>query len=336
MERMKKRGWLLAGLVAMTMAVTACGAQNNAGTPSGGSDAAKVKKIGIIQIMDHPALNAARDGFIQALADAGYKEGEKVTFDRQNAQNDQSVAKTIADKFVRDEDDLILAVATPAAQAVYNATKTIPIVFTAVTDPVKAGLVQSLDHPGTNVTGTSDAVPIGEQLKLIQQILPQAKNIGFLYNPGEPNSVVQLDQAKQVAPQFGFNFIPQPVSGLNDVKVATAQLTSKVDAIYVPTDNTVVSAIATVVATAKEKKIPVFGSEEGQVQQGALITKGIDYKKLGYQAGQLAVKILSGADPKTLPVETAKNLGVVVNLKTAQDLGITIPDSLLQDAKKIQ
>jgi putative ABC transport system substrate-binding protein len=286
--------------------------------------------------MDHPALNAARDGFIQALADAGYKEGEKVVFDRQNAQNDQTTAKTIADKFVRDKDDLILAVATPAAQAVYNATKTIPIVITAVTDPVKAGLVQSMDKPGTNVTGTSDAVPIGEQFKLIQQILPNAKKIGFLYNPGETNSVVQLDQAKQAAPQFGFTLVPQAVSGLNDVKVAASQLAGKVDAIYVPTDNTVVSAIATVVDAAKEKKIPVFASEEGQVEKGALITKGIDYRKLGYQAGQIAVKILSGADPRTIPVEIARDMSIVVNMKTAQELGIQIPDSLLQNARKIQ
>lgn len=325
----------MAGMLAMAVAVAGCGAQNNSNAPGVG-DGGKVKKIGIIQILDHPALNAARDGFIQALADAGYKEGQNVTYDRQNAQNDQTTAKTIADKFVRDKDDLILAIATGAAQAVYNVTKTTPIVITAVTDPVKAGLVQSMDHPGTNVTGTSDAVPIGEQLKLIQQILPNAKKIGFLYNPGEENSVVQLDQAKQAAPPFGFTLVPQPVSGINDVKVATTQLAGKVDAIYVPTDNTVVSAISTVVEAAKEKNVPVFASEEGQVKQGALITKGIDYKKLGYQAGQMAVKILSGADPKTLPVETAKDMNVVVNLKTAQELGVKIPDSLLQSAQKIQ
>ncbi|MDI3326989.1 MAG: ABC transporter substrate-binding protein [Alicyclobacillaceae bacterium] len=333
MNKMRIFGMWTAVLMAVT-ALAGCGAPTGPGGAAGGGTS--VKKIGIIQIVDHPALNEARDGFIQALADAGYKEGEKVVFDRQNAQNDQTTAKTIADKFVRDKVDLILAVSTSAAQAVYNTTKSIPIVITAVTNPVSAGLVQSMDKPGTNVTGTSDAMPIAEHFKLIQEVLPNAKRIGFLYNPGETNSSEQFKEAQGAAPQFGFTLVPGAVSGVNEVKTATAQLADKVDAIYVPTDNTVVSAIATVVQTAKEKKIPVFGSEEGQVKQGALITKGIDYHKLGYQAGQIAVRILKGEDPKSIPIETAREMNVVVNLKTAQELGIRIPDALLQKAKKIE
>lgn len=295
----------------------------------------KVIKIGISQLVEHPALDSAREGFIEALKEAGYEDGKNIKIDFQNAQNDITNAQTIARKFVDEKVDMILAIATPAAQAAANVTKDIPILITAVTDPVSAGLAESLEKPGGNVTGTTDMNPVAEQIKLIKDLVPNAKNVGILYNSGEINSKVQVDIAKQAAKEYGLNIIEATVSNSNEVSQATQSLMGRVDAIYVPTDNTIVSSIGAVIKVANEHKVPVIGSERGQVEAGAVATKGIDYKELGKQTGRIAVEIIKGKKPQDIPIEGAKNVTLIINQKAAETIGLTIPKEILEKADEI-
>lgn len=296
-----------------------------------------VVEIGISQFVEHPALDAARQGFIDALKDAGYEDGKNIKIDIQNAQADMPTAQTIAQNFASKDKDLILAIATPSAQAAYNATKEIPIVITAVTDPVDAGLAKSLEKSGTNVTGTSDATPMEAQFQLIKDLIPNAKKIGFPYTTSEANSVVQLNQAKALASKFGFEIVPSGLTNVNEIpQVLQSLINSKVDVVYVPTDNTLVSATAIVSAKCLENKIPFIGSEKGQVEGGALATEGLDYYKLGYQTGEIAVQILKGKKPSDIPIATLKDTELVINTVTAGKLGITIPDSLKKSATLIE
>ncbi|MCM8900728.1 ABC transporter substrate-binding protein [Caldicoprobacter algeriensis] len=295
----------------------------------------KVIKIGISQLVEHPALDSAREGFIEALKEAGYEDGKNIKIDFQNAQNDITNAQTIARKFVDEKVDMILAIATPAAQAAANVTKDIPILITAVTDPVSAGLAESLEKPGRNVTGTTDMNPVAEQIKLVKDLVPDAKNVGILYNSGEINSKVQVDIAKQAAKEYDLNIIEATVSNSNEVSQATQSLMGRVDAIYVPTDNTIVSSIGAVIKVANEHKVPVIGSERGQVEAGAVATKGIDYKELGKQTGRIAVEIIKGKKPQDIPIEGAKNVTLIINQKAAETIGLTIPKEILEKADEV-
>ena len=295
------------------------------------------QKIGIMQIADHAALNAARDGFIKALQEEGFVDGENIILDIQNAHGEVSTASTIAEGFVADEVDLILAIATPAAEAAYNATKEIPILITAVTDPVFSGLADSLELPGKNVTGTHDMNPITEQLELLKEILPEAAAVGVIFNSGEENSRVQVDILEEEASQFGLTIIKAPVTATGEVSTAAESLIGKVDAIYIPTDNTVVSAIASVIQVSEEHLIPVIPGEENCVREGALATVGIDYFKLGYQTGKMAVKILRGeAEPATMPIEGQSEYSIVINQGAAEKLNLTLPQALLERAEVIE
>ncbi|MDN5276108.1 MAG: putative tryptophan/tyrosine transport system substrate-binding protein [Clostridiales bacterium] len=295
----------------------------------------KVIKIGISQLVEHPALDSAREGFIEALKEAGYEDGENIKIDFQNAQNDITNAQTIARKFVDEKVDMILAIATPAAQAAANVTKDIPILITAVTDPVSAGLAESLEKPGGNVTGTTDMNPVAEQIKLIKDLVPNAKKVGILYNAGEINSKVQVDIAKQAAAEYGLTIVEATVSNSNEVSQATQSLMGRVDAIYVPTDNTIVSSIGAVIKVANDHKIPVIGSERGQVEAGAIATKGIDYKELGKQTGRIAVEIIKGKKPQDIPIEGAKVVTLIINQKAAETIGLTIPKDILDNADEV-
>jgi putative ABC transport system substrate-binding protein len=292
-------------------------------------------KIGISQLVEHPALDSAREGFIEALKEAGYEDGKNIKIDFQNAQNDITNAQTIARKFVDEKVDMILAIATPAAQAAANVTKDIPILITAVTDPVSAGLAESLEKPGGNVTGTTDMNPVAEQIKLIKDLVPNAKKVGILYNAGEINSKVQVDIAKQAAAEYGLTIIEATVSNSNEVSQATQSLMGRVDAIYVPTDNTIVSSIGAVIKVANDHKIPVIGSERGQVEAGAIATKGIDYKELGKQTGRIAVEIIKGKKPQDIPIEGAKVVTLIINQKAAETIGLTIPKDILDNADEV-
>lgn len=311
--------------VIMAMMMMACGKNDNG----------KIK-IGISQIVEHPALDAAREGFVKALSDKGYRDGENIKISYQNAQNDISVAQSIADGFVSDKSDMILAIATPSAQAAYNATKKIPILITAVTDPVGAGLVKSNLKPETNVSGTSDATPIASQFALIKELIPNAKKIGIIYNTSEQNSIAQVNEAKRIAKELGFKIVESGVTNVNEIAQALDVILGDIDVLYTPTDNLIVSATPLVVSKTLERKIPLIGCIEDQVNNGALATETIDYFKLGYQTGQVAIKILQGEDVSSIPVETLNNTELILNKTTAGMLGITLSDELLSRAKIVK
>jgi len=289
-------------------------------------------KISIVQIADHPALDAARDGFIEALKDNGYEEGKNVAYDIKSAQGDQNILHNITTKFVSDNPDLILAIATPAAQDIASKTSEIPILITAVTDPVGAGLVNSLEKPGTNVTGTTDMNPIQEQFELMKKLIPNVKKVGIIYNAAEQNSTVQVDIAKQVAATLNIEILEATAASSADVLQAAQSLVGKVDAFYIPTDNTVVSAADSVVKVSEENKIPIIAGESSVVDKGGLATIGINYKKLGYQTGEMAVRVLKGENPADMPIEKQKDYDTVVNVDAAKLLGIEIPDDVKKAA----
>ena len=285
--------------------------------------------IGIVQIVEHPALDAAREGFLEVLNDNGYVEGKNLVIDYQNAQGDQPTLQSIANKFASANHDMILAIATPSAQAVAGSTQTIPILITAVTDPVSAKLVDSLEKPGTNVTGTTDMNPIDKQFDLLMQLVPTAKKVGIIYNAGEVNSQVQVAIAKEVAKTLNLEILEATVATSADVLQAAQSFIDRVDAIYVPTDNTVVSAAQSVVQVTNENKIPLIAGESSVVDAGGLATIGINYKNLGMQTGEMALKVLEGAKPQEMPIEYQKDFDIVINEETAKLIGIEIPQELL-------
>lgn len=322
---LKKVGIFLLSLSLLLIGVIACS----------GASSGKVVTIGISQLVEHPALDSAREGFIEALKEAGYEDGKNIKIDYQNAQGDVNNAQTIARKFADEKVDMILAIATQAAQAAANVTKDIPILITAVTDPVSAGLAESLDKPGGNVTGTTDINPVDEQIKLVKELVPDAERLGILYNSGEINSKVQVEMAKEIVGELGLTLVEAAVSNSNEVSQATQSLMGRVDAIYVPTDNTIVSSIGAVIKIANENKIPVIGSERGQVYAGAIATKGIDYRELGKQTGAIAVEVLKGKKPQDIPIEKAKNVTLIVNKKAAETIGLTISEDMLAEAEEV-
>lgn len=294
-----------------------------------GANSSKVYNIGIIQYMEHSALDAARDGFIQALADNGYVDGKNIKIDLQNAQGNQSNLSTISDRFVSNKDDLILAIATPAAQSIAGKTKTIPILGTAITDYEAAKLVNSKTAPGGNVSGTTDMNPIKEQIDLLVKLVPNAKTVGVLYTSSEDNSILQAKIAKQCIENLGLKYVEVTVTNSNDVQQATESIVQKCDAIYIPTDNVFASAMPIVHQVTKVSKTPVICGEAGMVTNGGLATLGINYKNLGYQTGLMAVKILKGeADIKSMPIESSTNFDFAINGTVADEMGITIPDDL--------
>ncbi|WP_429844060.1 ABC transporter substrate-binding protein [Brevibacillus sp. FIR094] len=331
----------------LLLSVTACGQQSatpaNNSTPapatttaSAPSTETKQLTIGISQFVEHPALDAAREGFISQLAKNGYEKDKQVKIDVQSAQASMDTAIQIAQKFEADKVDLVLAIATPTAQAAAQTSKTIPILFTAVTDPVEAGLVAAMDKPGANVTGTSDMNPVEEQLKLIKEMKADAKTVGIIYSSGEVNSKVQVDAAKAVAGKLGLEIKEAAITSATEVKQAAESMVGKVDAFYVPTDNMVVSSIAAVIGVAEAQKIPVIAGEENSVKSGAIATYGIDYTKLGEQTADMAAKILKGeAKPADMAVEVQADMKLVLNKKAAEKMGVTIPQAMLDRAGQV-
>jgi len=293
-------------------------------------------QIGITQIVEHPALDAARNGFVDALESKGFKDGEKVEIEFQNAQGDMTTTQTIAQKFVSEKKDMILAIATPSAQSAFNATKEIPIIVTAVTDPVAAGLVKTMEKPDTNVTGTSDAAPIDKQFKLLKRLIPDAKKVGILYNTSETNSEIQIKRAKKIAKEFDIEIITSGVTSVNEIPQSLQSIIGKIDVLYVPTDNMIASAMPLVSAKCTEENIPIIGAEKAHVENGALATEGIDYYKLGFQTGITAVEVLNGKEPKDLPITTLKNTQLVINEEVAKKLKIEIPKEIKENAQLIK
>lgn len=315
------------------LALTACGNSGGSGSEGAASDQETVK-IGLSQYVSHPSLDAVVSGFKKGMTDAGF-EGDKVEYDENNAQGDQATNTSIVGKFASDSDmDLVLAVATPTAQAAAQAITNIPVVFSAVTDPVDAKLVKSLDAPGGNVTGTSDKNPVEEQLTLLKELAPDAKSVGIVYSSGEANSVVQVKWAEEAAQKLGLEIKKSAISTSSEVQQAANSL--DVDAFYVPTDNAVVSALEGLLQTAQNKKIPVIAADGDSVKRGATATYGINYEKLGEQTAAMAAKILKGeAQPATMPVETLEDVDLYLNKDAAQKIGLEFPQELLDKAAEV-
>jgi putative ABC transport system substrate-binding protein len=297
--------------------------------------AADTVTVAITAIVEHPALDAARKGVLDALTAAGYKEGQNLKFVFQSAQGNPATAAQIARQFAGDNPNVIVPISTPSAQAVVSATHDIPVVFTAVTDPVGAQLVKSLDKPGGNVTGLSDMSPVGEHLALIKEILPNVKKIGYLYNAGEANSVSLLAVLKAEAAKAGVTVVESAAAKSADVQGAARALVGRADAIYIPTDNTIISALEGAVAVAEEAKLPLFTADTDSVSRGSIAALGFNYYDVGKQTGDIVVRILKGENPGDIPVKIASGSDLVVNKASAAKMGVTIPDSVLKRASKV-
>ena len=317
--------FVLSGLLILTAA--GCSKKNEGNDNKKGTS--KKLSVGIIQYMEHVALDDARKGFIDALKDNGYVDGENITIDVQNAQGDQSNRSTISDRFVSNKVDLVLAIATPAAQSIAGKTKDIPILATAVTDFVTAKLVNSNEAPGGNVSGTTDMNPIKEQIDLLVKLVPDAKTVGVLYTSSEDNSILQASIAKEAIENLGLKYVEVTVTNSNDVQQATQSIVEQCDAIYIPTDNTFASAMPVVHGITSQSKTPVICGESGMVNNGGLATLGINYYNLGYQTGLMAIKIFKGeATPATMPIEASKEFDFAINGAVAEEIGIEIPEDL--------
>ena len=284
-----------------------------------------VFRIGISQFITHQSLDATREGFVDELAKQGYVEGKNIEIDLQNAQGEQRNLKTISQQLA-ESSDVVLAIATPSAQSLANTTQTTPVVFSAVTDPVSAKLVESKEHPGGNVTGTSDqsSDAISTQINLIKKVLPKAKTIGILYTQSEPNSVVQKDEAKRLLEEKGFTVVEKTILDSNNVKAAAESLMAEVDMVFVPTDNIISSTMETVKQVSIKHKVPVFGGSTEMVAVGGLYNYGTNYEELGRQTARMLVRILKGEKPDNIAVELPEKLELHTNQEIATALGIDI------------
>ncbi|EJL6261718.1 ABC transporter substrate-binding protein [Vibrio cholerae] len=293
---------------------------------------AKTAKVAVSQIVEHPALDATRQGLLDGLKAKGYEEGKNLEFDYKTAQGNPAIAVQIARQFVGENPDVLVGIATPTAQALVSATKTIPIVFTAVTDPVGAKLVKQLEQPGKNVTGLSDLSPVEQHVELIKEILPNVKSIGVVYNPGEANAVSLMELLKLSAAKHGIKLVEATALKSADVQSATQAIAEKSDVIYALIDNTVASAIEGMIVAANQAKTPVFGAATSYVERGAIASLGFDYYQIGVQTADYVAAILEGKEPGTLDVQVAKGSDLVINKTAADKLGISIPDAVLARA----
>lgn len=327
---MKGKRWLPLAAAGMLTFLSACGGGSTETSKSSGSAGGaetKTYKIGITQYLEHPALDAAREGFLKALKDNGLEDKKNVEIDYQNSQGDPTNVNTIAQKFASDKKDLILAVATPNAQAVAQNVKNTPVLFTAVSDPISAKLVKDLQKPGGNITGVSDTPPdaIPNTMKAIKDLFPNAKKVGIIYNSGEANSVANVKVAKDALGKLQLTPVEATATNTNEVKPAVESLVGKVDAIYVPQDNTAVAALKTIIGTANKNKIPLFVGELESVRSGGFAGVGFEYSDIGYETGKMAVKILKeGAKPGEIAVGYPPKLTLTINKAAAKAQGIDI------------
>lgn len=299
------------------------------------SDKSNVKKIGIVQIVEHPSLNTIRESFVSQLEKEGFKDGDNIAIDYQNAQGDQTNLKTICQKFANKKYDLIVAIATPSALAAAGETQDIPVLFSACTDPVGSGLVDNLDKPGKNVTGTSDAVSAEQIMNLAKRMTPDIKTIGALYNSGEANSISVINDLKEYAKVNGMEVVEATVTNSSEVQQAVLSLADKADAIFSPIDNTVASAMPVVTQVANKKKIPVYVGADSMVKDGGLATYGINYPVLGKETAYMAVEILNGKNAGDIPVRMMTEMDIYINKNTADAIGITIPADVLEEAAQV-
>lgn len=313
-------------LILLTVFIAGCSKKNNEFV------------IGIGQFAEHGSLDNCREGFVAGLKEAGYIEGENLKILYENAQADANMASQISKNFIAKKVDLICAIATPMAQSAFGAAKNtnIPVIFTAVTDPIKAELAKEDGTPNGNTTGTSDKLPVEKQLEMIRKILPNAKRIGIMYTTSEVNSLSAIEEYKTAAPQYGFEIVESGISTGSDIPLAADNLLEKVDCINNLTDNTVVSALPVILDKAAKKNIPVFGSEVEQVKIGCLATMGLDYFDLGVQTGKMAAKVLSGEKKAgEIKFEIIEEFAFYGNNAVAENLGITLPEDLVSNAKEM-
>ena len=338
----RKEEWIMklskkfaaAAMVAALALVAGCGGgEKKAEAPKA---AAKVN-VGIVQLVEHAALDAANKGFVDGMKAKGYEEGKNVTYDRQNAQADQSNLQNISQRFVNNKVNLIYAIATPAAQTVANATSDIPIVGSAITDYKTAKLVKDNNKPGTNVTGTTDMNPVAAQLDLLTKIVPNAKTVGTIYCSSEVNSQLQIDILKEAAKKKNIVIKEATVSTVNDIQQAARSLVGKVDALYIPTDNILASAMPTLTVVTEEAKLAIICGEENMAKAGGFATLGVDYYKLGVASGEMAAEILSGkAKPQDMAIQAQKEFKVMINQKNADKVGIKVPAEMLTGADVVK
>ncbi|MGO1120539.1 ABC transporter substrate-binding protein [Rhodovibrionaceae bacterium A322] len=310
-----------------------------AGLALGSAQAADMKKVSISTIVEVPALTDTKKGILEALAARGYIEGKTIEVDYQNANGNMPTQLQIAKKFVGDNPDIIVPITTPTSQAMISSTKDIPIVFATVTDPVKAKLIKQYKKPGGNITGVSDAAPIGTQLDMFMRIVPGMKKIGFVYNPGLDNALATLGWIKEEGATRGLEIIESPAPTTNEVIQATRKLIGKVDIIYIPNDTTVVEALPAIVKIGWDTDTPVFTGETGGVERGALASVGLDYVEVGRVAGNMAADVLDGKNPGDIDAVIAYKVmdkfKTVVNKTSAEKMGVTVPADILAEATKI-
>ena len=322
-KTVKKIGMVLSLAACMGMMMTGCGGNDAAQT---GGETTETYTIGINQFADHGSLDNCREGFIEGLRQAGFEEGVNVEFEYSNANADPGIANQIAQSHVSTDVDLICAIATPSAQASYNAAmeKEIPVIYTAVSDPVEAGLAEE----GMNVTGTSDLLPLKEQVAMIRELMPEAKNLGVLYCTSEVNSLSNIARLEKIAPEYGFTLVTKGVSAPADIPMATDAILNEVDCLTNLTDNTIVNSLAVVMDKANAKGIPVFGSEVEQVKLGCAAAANIDYYKLGIMTGKMAADVLNGTDITTIPYEIIEDNQLVVNSEVLEKYGLVVPEGM--------
>lgn len=319
---------LLAGILSLS----ACSVGVNQISLKGGKTAIK---IGIVQIVEHPSLNTIRETIIKRLEEKGLKDSVNITIDYQNAQGDLSNLKTISQKFVSSKYDLIVAIATPSAQVIAGETNDIPIVFSAVTDPVAAGLVTSLDKPGKNITGTSDVISAEKNMQLAKRITPQIKTVGVLYNSSETSALLVLKELKSYAKNNGINLVEATVTSTAEVLQATQSLVDRVDAIFAPTDNTIASSMPVVSQVAIKAKKASYVGADSMVKDGGLAGVGVNYIALGKETADMVVEILNGKEPGDMPVRVMKDMNIYVNEDIAKEIGVTIPDDVMSEAAEV-
>lgn len=317
--------------ITLLFSLTAC-----APSKTENSEKTTVKKnIGIVQIVEHPSLNTIKESIVKQLQDKGFKDGENISIDYQNAQGDQSTLKTIVTKFVNNKYDLIIAIATPSAQAAVTQTKDIPVLFAACADPLGSGIVTNLEKPGGNVTGTSNAVSAEKIMELAKRITPDFKKIGALYNSSETNTTSVIRNLKDYANKNNLTIVEATITSSSEVQQAVSSLVEKVDIIFSPNDNTVASAMPLVAQIANNAKIPVYVAADSMVKDGGLATYGIDYTVLGKETADMAVEILKGKKPGDIPVMTMSDMKIYVNKDTAKAIGISLPDDVLKEAAQV-
>ena len=334
----KRKLAMLLCTVLVGATLSGCGGTKTATSENGSNEkvaSTNIKNIGIVQFVQHDALDSSNKGFVDVLKEKGYEDGKNIKIEQQNAQGDMTNAQTIAKQFTDSKKDLIFAIATPVAQAVYNATKDIPTVFTAVTDPIEAEIAKDWKSSGTNLTGTSDKVPVEKQIELLKQLLPNAKTIGVIYNTSEVNSEIQVNELKAAAEKTGLAVKEVGVTNVNEINQNLASALGEMDVLYTPTDNTVASAYALVGKLCLDKNLPIIGAEEAVVTKGGLASIGIDYYKLGQEAGLKAVEILEGKKPSDIEITTLSEMSFTINTDVAKKLNITIPTEIEASAKKV-